>query len=100
MTSRDVVRDAGSASEVFFLRLGQLFNSVNVDGGKFDRSDATTQRLRRCSASLSTKPMPEDFQTRGLKFFESRQRTIDWKDPQLVTPDDLVKISKTAPPGF
>jgi hypothetical protein len=92
MTSREVVRDAGSASDVFFLRLGQLFNTVNIDNDKFERNDGTTLRLRRCQELASSKPMPEDFQTRGIYFFEAAHEGIDWKDPEFLSDDDLVPL--------
>ena len=87
-TSPEVVRDAGSASDMFFLRLGQLFNTINVEDDKFDKDESTSLKMRQFRESLTSKPMPEDFQTRGIKFFSDRHKGIDWND--FTSDDDLV----------
>ena len=92
MSSRDLVRDAGPNADILWLRLGHVFNTVNFESDKFEPNEAFTQNMRRCRPSLSKKPLSEDFQTRGIKFFEDRQKSIDWKDQDFLTADDLVRI--------
>lgn len=88
MSSREFVREAGP--NLTWLRLSQLFNTTNFLSDKFVPSDEMTQALLRCRKLQASKPFPEDFQSRGIKFFESRQKGLNWKEQELMTSFDMV----------
>ena len=92
MSSREFVREAGPNADILWLRLSHLFNTTNFLSDKFVPSDEMNQALPRCRKLQASKPFPEDFQSRGIKFFGSRQKSLNWKDQELMTSYDLVHI--------
>jgi hypothetical protein len=92
MSSREFVKEAGPNADILWLRLSHLFNTTNFLSDKFVASDEMSLALPRCRKLQTSKPFPEDFQSRGIKFFESRQKGLNWKDQELTPSYDLVHL--------
>jgi hypothetical protein len=90
MSSRDLVVDAGPNANILWQRLVSLFNTLNFNDNKYKMNTNMSQALLRCRAAISSKPISEDFQSRGIKFFEKRQQSLHWKDQEFLSSYDLV----------
>ena len=98
MSSRDLVVDAGPNADILWQRLTSLFNTLNFNDDKYEMNDAMSQAVVRCRTAISSKPISEDFQSRGIKFFEKRHQQLKWKDQEFVSNYDRVRISTILPP--
>ena len=90
MSSRELVVDAGPNADILWQRLTSLFNTLNFNDDKYQMNVAMSQAVTRCRTAISSKPISEDFQSRGIKWFEKRQQRLNWKDQEFLSAYDLV----------